>query len=753
MSGLQDPQAAKPVTTGTRGALRPAVLILAFCLIAGVAAVIWRAMERADYARVNARTDALAAAAALELHLNQAGAVCELIGALSRQAGGSIPDFAKLASDLLAAHPGLASIELAPGGVVNDIYPRTGYERAMGFNLLKDPAQQAGVAAAQKGNTLTILGPLPLYHGEAGIIARAPVSIRGRDSRDHFWGFVGVSLRLSEAVSHANLSDLPRRGYNYSLLAPAASAKQKPILVAGTGVWSLNDAVKYPVRIQNLEWQLALEPQIGWVNKTKLVIDILGVVLVSVLVFLIAALLEVRRETETVIQEQKQQLAAEIALRKQAQNEFHSAKAIATAAQAEIQQVHEILKRGQTTLTETQSRLEVALQNATEVGVAAQTRQADLDQAHTALQQAQEETDRIRQQLAAAEQAAQDSAASERKLREQAQTSIAEWQERLAKAGQTEQEARRSAADRLAELQQRDAELRVARSGIVLAETHAAKLAEQLRWAEAELKAREEILGRQPQPIAEPPSVPTAPSPDDFNADETLASTPLPEPEAEVESAPPSSVAPPVAAAETAPPVEPAPAEDSAMAASPEPLVETVAEPVPTSSPEPMPEVVVDPIEPAEPVAVAAPVVEKTPESVPAESQAAPVQTPKPGRRKKSRRDDQMDLFAEPAAAPASQEVPVEKEAAPKVVERRPAEPPPPPVDLSLLRKAVNQILPLLMDGDPGAKDCLRDHRTTFRSGFSTDGFAEFEQSVKQREYSGALEHLRKAVKKHGITV
>jgi hypothetical protein len=44
--------------------------------------------------------------------------------------------------------------------------------------------------------------------------------------------------------------------------------------------------------------------------------------------------------------------------------------------------------------------------------------------------------------------------------------------------------------------------------------------------------------------------------------------------------------------------------------------------------------------------------------------------------------------------------------------------PPPPPLDIAELRSAVGMIVPLLMDNDPGARDCLNDNRDTFRSTF-----------------------------------
>jgi len=79
--------------------------------------------------------------------------------------------------------------------------------------------------------------------------------------------------------------------------------------------------------------------------------------------------------------------------------------------------------------------------------------------------------------------------------------------------------------------------------------------------------------------------------------------------------------------------------------------------------------------------------------------------------------------------------------------------PAPPPLNPAELRKAANQILPLFTGQDPGAKDCLKANRNAFRSAFSPEGFLEFEQCVKDGDFSNALEHLKKAAKRHGISV
>jgi hypothetical protein len=79
--------------------------------------------------------------------------------------------------------------------------------------------------------------------------------------------------------------------------------------------------------------------------------------------------------------------------------------------------------------------------------------------------------------------------------------------------------------------------------------------------------------------------------------------------------------------------------------------------------------------------------------------------------------------------------------------------PPTPPVDPVQLRRAASQILPLLVERDPGANDCLRDNRKTFRSAFTSETYVEFEQLVKKGDFDAALEQLKKSARKHGISL
>ena len=97
-------------------------------------------------------------------------------------------------------------------------------------------------------------------------------------------------------------------------------------------------------------------------------------------------------------------------------------------------------------------------------------------------------------------------------------------------------------------------------------------------------------------------------------------------------------------------------------------------------------------------------------------------------------------LIAElkPALKPKEEKVPTEPAA---------------PVNPTHLRRAVHQIMPLLTDADPGATDCLDANRETLRSAFAPEIFREFEKHVRKGRFHEALDQLKKAAKKHGVSI
>ena len=88
------------------------------------------------------------------------------------------------------------------------------------------------------------------------------------------------SMRVQEVLRRAQLDELPRLGYDFALFMPS-SAQQKPVTIAFRGLASLQDTIQQPVRVKSFDLRLALKPRGGWINKTKLGLESLAVLLVS----------------------------------------------------------------------------------------------------------------------------------------------------------------------------------------------------------------------------------------------------------------------------------------------------------------------------------------------------------------------------------------------------------------------------------------------------------------------------------------
>jgi hypothetical protein len=70
-------------------------------------------------------------------------------------------------------------------------------------------------------------------------------------------------------------------------------------------------------------------------------------------------------------------------------------------------------------------------------------------------------------------------------------------------------------------------------------------------------------------------------------------------------------------------------------------------------------------------------------------------------------------------------------------------------------RQAHSQKLigPLLAERDPGAKDCVSGNRRTYHYALTPEAYVVFEQLVNHVESDGALKLLKKAARRHGISL
>lgn len=214
--------------------------------------------------------------------LDDAVAPAHMLAALVQQGSGKLDNFDAVGEQLLRSFPLARAVELAPGGIVRQVYPLQGNESVVGHDLLKDRERNREAHVAVARRQLTVAGPFNLVQGGVGAVGRYPVFLTDQTGRDSFWGFTIVLVRVPELLNAAGMLELSREGYRYELcrIAPNGNACE---IFARSGEDRPEDPVIVPVDVPNGHWQLSLAPEGGWVGRTERMLVAAAVALVAML--------------------------------------------------------------------------------------------------------------------------------------------------------------------------------------------------------------------------------------------------------------------------------------------------------------------------------------------------------------------------------------------------------------------------------------------------------------------------------------
>lgn len=151
----------------------------------------------------------------LETELNARLHLTQGLAGLVRAAPDNIDQetFLSFARDLGDNLSGIRSLQLAPDGVVQYLWPAATNSPALGHDLLADPARRVVAEKAIESRELWIAGPLELIQGGTALIGRLPVFLPNGDidsdaSAEAFWGFATVLVDLDTLLTVANFQEL-----------------------------------------------------------------------------------------------------------------------------------------------------------------------------------------------------------------------------------------------------------------------------------------------------------------------------------------------------------------------------------------------------------------------------------------------------------------------------------------------------------------------------------------------------------------
>lgn len=242
-----------------------ATFLLTYALVSGLAFYLHQ--EQVETRRLQARLQAQNYAQRIQDRLQSAMTASYVLSSVVRQARGKVERFDDLAVEIMTNFPMVSAVQLAPGGVIQQIHPLDGNEAALGHDLLKDRERNREAHVAIATRQLTLAGPFDLLQGGVGAVARMPVflDIAGKST---FWGFAIVLVRIPHLLDTTNIVELERTGYGYELWRNKPDSDER-FVFARRGDGPLEQPVEYSITVPNGRWMLSLAPSAGWDHWTE----------------------------------------------------------------------------------------------------------------------------------------------------------------------------------------------------------------------------------------------------------------------------------------------------------------------------------------------------------------------------------------------------------------------------------------------------------------------------------------------------
>ncbi|WP_137170301.1 EAL domain-containing protein [Marinomonas sp. FW-1] len=194
-------------------------------------------------------------ASVLERRLSAAFTSAQILAYEVEQNGGDGEWFPNYAHKLIDSIGGIANLQLAPDGIISDIYPIEGNESAIGFNIISTPGFEKEAMLSIQNHRMFVIGPVALVQGGVAVISRAPIFLNKGTQRELFWGFASAVIYLDDLLEATQLKRLESEGYQYNLsrkhaatkdtitlsssLAPLSDIQASTELVLPVGTWTL----------------------------------------------------------------------------------------------------------------------------------------------------------------------------------------------------------------------------------------------------------------------------------------------------------------------------------------------------------------------------------------------------------------------------------------------------------------------------------------------------------------------------------
>ena len=261
------------------------VFLLGLLILA--AAIQYADRTNEEKVLANAKLNAVTYANQMKDQLQQAVAITESLEQIIISEDGRLDRFETIAKKQMNSY--IQSIQLAPGGVVKEVYPLEGNEWAKMDLMTGGPSAkicQYGI----DNDMVTFQGPFTLSQGGQGIAVRNPVFLTDDAGEKTFWGFTIALIRVPD-IFRDTIDTLTNFGFYHRLSVATLPVSASYTPVNSSGV-AFTQSVSYTVNLGNCSWKLEVAPMGGWnEGSPRTVISVSGLVIVLLLTALVSTLL------------------------------------------------------------------------------------------------------------------------------------------------------------------------------------------------------------------------------------------------------------------------------------------------------------------------------------------------------------------------------------------------------------------------------------------------------------------------------
>ena len=173
--------------------------------------------------------------------------------------------FSELAEMLPNEAGVVKAFELAPDGVITDIFPKQGNEQAFGMNMLTEHERSGDAKRAKETGKYTLGGPYQLKQGGTGALLFHPVYQNNIIGNDTFWGFVIIVIDWDKFIDEIGLERLNEASYCYEIWTTDDTTGSRVVLTQSQEHIPKN-SLTVECEIPNDTWYVDIVPDEGWIS-------------------------------------------------------------------------------------------------------------------------------------------------------------------------------------------------------------------------------------------------------------------------------------------------------------------------------------------------------------------------------------------------------------------------------------------------------------------------------------------------------